>query len=1043
MVVSADDDSMSVIITVDKNTYKAGDSGEVSVHVFDKGEYADPDQTPVLSVNSGSYYWDDDDMDTAREIKTEKKSKGLYEGDFEIYDSDAEGGSYMSLSLVNSEETAGYRYYQDNYALSIGREDDEDQTYNYISSYDAVQPSLSVLSEEGFKVDLKIIDYENYPFQPGDKITMQVTVTDNGKKLKPDDFVLVSRLSDYDYYDYYVRSTRQYYDDDYYYYGDEVPYNIESDGIYLADYTVPSSLDSDARVYISAYAQYGTKQAEDSLSFEINFFEVWMHSTDSTSSQTRDFDIYVGDTEGKAVDGASVTIRYLIKTEYEPDWWDEYYYYYSYATKTEKSDVSGKTSFELTDITSDMDINGWVVYDDFNQSFSGTIEYDGETDEEDDYYYGYGFEVECLEDKVDLSSGSKVRFKATNGSEVFKGETIYYYVYSEYEVLISGNVKTDTKGKFSLDIPKPTKNSEEVAVLFEAATMDHPEPMKTYDWEDSDWDGYSDNFEKQVGTDPDDRYDYPNENLDSDGDGFTDKFETHIGSNPEDDSDYPNTYRDYDGDSFGDQYEEDMGTDPKDDYDYPSDYEDSDNDDFGDEFEIDQGTNPNDYYDHPSEDNDTDYDGHTDEEEIFYGTDPNDYSDYPRNTYQDNSDGDYTYTYNYYYYYDYDYHYDDEEVFYGTDPNDDSDYPTNEYQDDDDYDGYCNAEEEFFGTDPDDYSDYPQDRYDKDSDGDGVCDLEEVFYGSDPEDYTDNPSDTYGYYYYDYSDHVSNNGKYYEEDTIYLPVRTSLDDYVSDDVHLSINNFQVGKATGVDITVPDNSNENFVASAWFMGDIDDADLYSDPGETGEWQHWGGYGSDILLLPQGSTGMGGKVIVPEFLPKGDQEYTFVALYYDYTDYEIKVNYLTLKDGQSGTTQEEDENFLDKEVALGLTVFHFGIIVVIILILALGLIVVVLVLKIKKTGKKKDKPKTPPQQRPPGHQQRGQADAYPAPPPPRMGHGHQQQTRQREYPRREQQHYQGHGQQQQQYYQGQQGHPQQGQQQQQYYQGQQGYYQHGQR
>ncbi len=78
--VAADNDSMKLLLTLDQKDYSSGDTGKVTVHVFDKGEYVESDEIPNCTIKAGDY---SDEIE--REITLEKKSTGIYESDFKIF----------------------------------------------------------------------------------------------------------------------------------------------------------------------------------------------------------------------------------------------------------------------------------------------------------------------------------------------------------------------------------------------------------------------------------------------------------------------------------------------------------------------------------------------------------------------------------------------------------------------------------------------------------------------------------------------------------------------------------------------------------------------------------------------------------------------------------------------------------------------------------------------------------------------------------------------------------------------------------------------
>ena len=125
---------------------------------------------------------------------------------------------------------------------------------------------------------------------------------------------------------------------------------------------------------------------------------------------------------------------------------------------------------------------------------------------------------------------------------------------------------------------------------------------------DSDNDGWSDQYEKKLGTDPNDSKNIPDPTADSDSDGLTNEKERDWGTDPTD----PDT----DNDNLSDYQEITWKkSDPLD--------SDTDNDGLNDFNEILKGTNPR----VP----DSDGDGWLDKAEIDAESDPNNYSSTPKN----------------------------------------------------------------------------------------------------------------------------------------------------------------------------------------------------------------------------------------------------------------------------------------------------------------------------------------------------------------------------------------------------------------------------
>ncbi|YAI04766.1 hypothetical protein ACUDA4_01560 [Pseudomonas aeruginosa] len=279
---------------------------------------------------------------------------------------------------------------------------------------------------------------------------------------------------------------------------------------------------------------------------------------------------------------------------------------------------------------------------------------------------------------------------------------------------------------------------------------------------DRDGDGISNEYEEQLGTDPDDPNSVP---PDQDGDGIPDALDDDRDGDgvPNDQDafpDDPNESRDLDGDGIGDnadpdrdgdgisnEYEEQLGTDPDDPSSVPADLDGDgipdalDDDRDGDGVPNDQDAFPDD----PNEsrdldgdgigdnaDPDRDGDGISNEYEIQLGTDPDDPASVPSDldgdgipdALDDDRDGDGVPN--------------DLDAF-PDDPNESRDLDGDGIGDnadpDRDGDGISNEYEEQLGTDPDDPASVPSDldgdgipdALDDDRDGDGVPNDQDAF----------------------------------------------------------------------------------------------------------------------------------------------------------------------------------------------------------------------------------------------------------------------------------------------------------------------------
>ncbi|TBV01909.1 hypothetical protein DNK34_20030 [Pseudomonas dryadis] len=253
---------------------------------------------------------------------------------------------------------------------------------------------------------------------------------------------------------------------------------------------------------------------------------------------------------------------------------------------------------------------------------------------------------------------------------------------------------------------------------------------------DRDGDGISNDYEIQLGTDPDDASSVP---ADQDGDGIPDALDDDRdgdGVHNEDDAfpDDPTEIRDLDGDGIGDN------ADP-----------DRDGDGIANDYETQLGTDPDDASSVPADldrdgipdalDDDRDGDGVANDQDAF-PDDPSESRDLDGDGVGDNADPDR----------DGDGIANDYEIQLGTDPDDASSVPADQdgdgipdaLDDDRDGDGVAN-EQDAFPDDPSESRDLDGDgigdNADPDRDGDGISNELEIQLGTDPDDAASVPAD--------------------------------------------------------------------------------------------------------------------------------------------------------------------------------------------------------------------------------------------------------------------------------------------------------------
>jgi hypothetical protein len=159
-MVSAHDDGLVGIITTNSDVYGKGEQIDVQFHLFDRGERVDADDDVVLDMELHSGYESE-----SREIQTQRTDKCLYEASIGLYDSDLEGKRGATLIPVNSGETP----YGEPYAVSTGRDSENDTTYDYLGRWDIDASGFTFDNgeESPLDIDYTFLNPEDYSLGAG------------------------------------------------------------------------------------------------------------------------------------------------------------------------------------------------------------------------------------------------------------------------------------------------------------------------------------------------------------------------------------------------------------------------------------------------------------------------------------------------------------------------------------------------------------------------------------------------------------------------------------------------------------------------------------------------------------------------------------------------------------------------------------------------------------------------------------------------------------------------------------------------------------
>ena len=425
--LTAGEDGMKLLITLDRDSdYDGGDTGKITVHVFEKGEYADSDEIPDCILKGGYYY---DDEGEEREIELEKKSTGIYGKEFKVYDSDADDFNIMSLT---AEATYGKSDESDTeYDM------DDESTYIYIEQE----------AEASEEVDVKVKGVPN-SLSPGDSVTIGIEVRKGTELTDADELDVTYQLE---------------YGDGEYADEKDLPYSKGEDGTYEVVLEIPEDVKESGDIGLVIEATIG--EEDDTLwdLIDLDLLSVWYHE-DTIGESICKFDIYVADVDGTGVSDAE------IKIDWETDEGES-------GDDTELTGDSGKAAFEIIydDDTTELEVSGNVKTDGKTQYFSGTIEI-GESEDEEYVETPSMFGLDIITNSEPLSGKSPFKLECTaymEGQRI-SNEDVYYYLYSKTDIITHGAATTDVDGEFSITFSyEPSGVYDSIYADFEAISGDY------------------------------------------------------------------------------------------------------------------------------------------------------------------------------------------------------------------------------------------------------------------------------------------------------------------------------------------------------------------------------------------------------------------------------------------------------------------------------------------------------------------------------------------------------------------------------------------
>lgn len=245
-LVSAEADSLKVIILSEDHIYKTGENATVEVRVYDNSQLVDADEI-LLFVRT---HWSSDQV----EIDVEEISTGIYQGSYEV-------------------QSDNYYLWFSAYAES-GTDSDsaefEAQVY-----------------EERLELDMHFSHQSHAYLWPGETVTATLTTSYRDESVDVDEFDYVELIDPEDT-------------------ATDLEYERIQEGVYQVEVAI-DEVTQNGDYTLSARAQYANAHSQAQATITVNVLTVWYH-LETVAGNTATFTLGVADSKGKGVPEATVTI---------------------------------------------------------------------------------------------------------------------------------------------------------------------------------------------------------------------------------------------------------------------------------------------------------------------------------------------------------------------------------------------------------------------------------------------------------------------------------------------------------------------------------------------------------------------------------------------------------------------------------------------------------------------------------------------------------------------------------------------------------------
>jgi len=400
-VGAASDEPLEVFAIYELKYYRVGDEVELTIHIFFKDEYIDPENFTVIYGAKSSRH----------EAFPQKVSTGIFTVTFTInqtiitYSTSCHDygdcSSFIGVPVVINVDYQGYHVEKD---VNIGM--------------------------EILRVDLSVNDH--WP-RLGDTIEIVAQITNNSRLFDPEEITMKVVIDD-------SEDNNEI----------DLPLNHKGTGLYSANFTIEPNDNKSHAYTFDVRIKNGAASESNELTVPLRYYQIWYKNT---TSETRgdtitSFDLYVASMDGAPVKEANIEIAYSS--------WDDWNFRHP-KILSGTTDESGKTSFSLNVQEKEIiRIKGNATHD-HHQDFIGEIDLRTSGDPDDEHGIPYEYGLDVFGEYNQLYFGNEeitIPFKVYwDGKSLEEGELIVY-TYSDFGMINHERISV-VDGEFSHTLVTP------------------------------------------------------------------------------------------------------------------------------------------------------------------------------------------------------------------------------------------------------------------------------------------------------------------------------------------------------------------------------------------------------------------------------------------------------------------------------------------------------------------------------------------------------------------------------------------------------------